>query len=1621
MGTEYTATIVLDRNYQGSLSFNYTIRKATPVESMFNIPEVGSVGYSGGPVVVPAPTLKSPMTGCGKITVTYAGELEPPTSPGRYYVTFDVEGGDNFRSRIRLEIGYLEITSYTVHFDGNGAEGVMGDGRYIAGPYTLPECDFVVPEGKVFSKWAAGSTEGVQYDPGYEYNVLSDITFYAIWEDIIYHITFDSNGGTGSMQTVEKTYGEIYELPENGFTAPEGMTFYCWMVGVSEKLVGYKQTVNSDLVIKPVWWFDLSFDANGGTGEMSIQVFKYNVSANLRTNTFTWAHHQFMGWATSADGDVVYEDGQNVTFIQGITSLYAVWDEDPKYTVTFNSNGGSSVLPYQDVYVGSKISAPEVPTYTHYDFVGWFKDAGLTDDWNFSVDTVNSNITLYAKWQSVPTYNVIFNSNGGIGSMENIIVYRGYPADLPKNTFTKEHYHFMGWAVTSDGAVVYDDQGSVTLDRETNLYAKWEEDPKYRATFDLNGGSVDSTPAGWTPSGGNYIKDFYVGTIKSEIIADFGDYSKVGYAKQAEITSVSVMGSEGMLITAQWNVNKYTVQLANVDPFENGPTGWARHEVYYRSFDYGTPISEIIASIAYNSEPVVPTRTGYTFTEWSPNTGTLGAETLILTAVYSINIHTVALDLDGGELANTPTGWALGTGYTKDFQFDTAYSAIIASIVYDSESIVPTKTGYTFAGWSPNSGKLGDADATLTANWTPQTFDISITNNDDLALSVKIGDADARAVTDEELAAGKIASVAYDTVVRFTASPIDGYDLFYQVTAPVAGAKTALGEGYQFTVEGASTIAFTKEIQTFDVSFTRADGITLSVKIGDADARAVTSEEIAAGKIESIEYGTAVRFTASSITGYDLFYQVTAPVAGAKTAFGEGYQFTVEGASTIAFTKEKQRFTVSIGSDTGISEVEYSLNGGAPVTYTGAFQVEYEDTLVLTATLVAGHDFVRWADGLTDNPYTIDSVEANVTLSAVSAIRTFTVALTPGTGYVITEQSGSLSPVNYGGSFSFTVAYATGYEGNLVVKANDETITAVAGVYTISNITEDKTVTVTGAQLRQLTVTFHRNGGTSGEMSDQTVYYGTPANLTLNTFSYYGHIFTRWNTNYRGTGTAYADGAEITITEDVTLYAIWAPKELTITLNPDGGTVSPASLHLTYNTDYVLPIPTYPGHNFAGWYIHSTPVQKISNSGKWTLRENDITLFAHWTELPVHSMTFLGGAGSEGSMSAIPVIQGEDFTLPDCTITKAGYHFHKWSCNAVEYDAGYTFENVTGPMEFLVVWEGNMHTVTVHYVYLGGTPVRDDIVQEHRFGTDYAIYSDVLTGYTADKTVVSGTMPDADVTETVTYTANQHTITFDCAGGEAIAPMVKGYGDAILAPIAVRAGYDFAGWSPALPATMPDNDLTVVAKWTSKPVASDGNEIAFVSDGDSAVIDTGSSSVVDALNDATKTTVAVSGDGWAMDIPKEIIAGATGSVSVSAQTLSDSEKAALPESVKERIAGKTVYSLDLSDTSGKITFTGKKIKVSLPYVLASGENASNVKVFCISGEDLIQYDATYDSDKKVAVFETDHFSDWFVDVVESSSGNSNGGGFPIWIAIVIVVVIAAAGAGAFFFIKNKKA
>ncbi|MBR5252600.1 MAG: InlB B-repeat-containing protein, partial [Clostridia bacterium] len=92
------------------------------------------------------------------------------------------------------------------------------------------------------------------------------------------------------------------------------------------------------------------------------------------------------------------------------------------------------------------------------------------------------------------------------------------------------------------------------------------------------------------------------------------------------------------------------------------------------------------------------------------------------------------------------------------------------------------------------------------------------------------------------------------------------------------------------------------------------------------------------------------------------------------------------------------------------------------------------------------------------------------------------------------------------------------------------------------------------------------------------------------------------------------------------------------------------------------------------------------------------------------------------------------------------------------------------------------------------------------------------TGYTFagwDK-AIPATMPAEDMTITATWSTSQYTITFDTLGGSAIAPITQDYGTAVTAPAnPTKAGYTFAGWDVAIPTTMPAENMTITAKWTA--------------------------------------------------------------------------------------------------------------------------------------------------------------------------------------------------------------
>ena len=214
----------------------------------------------------------------------------------------------------------------------------------------------------------------------------------------------------------------------------------------------------------------VTFHANNGTEDTATQKI-FGGKGTLKANTFTCEGKIFAGWATSADGAVVYEDGAAITTETDL-DLYAVWSD--AYTVTLrNGDTDTTVLVPQNSAIGSRI--PADPTKKGYTFEGWFNgEEKLTAE-----TVISGDVTYTAQWSPI-TYTIAFSGGeGGQGAMDSISATYDQEVTLPKNTFTRPGYYFNGWS-TSSGASSgsYADEKPVknltTKQGETvTLYAAW--------------------------------------------------------------------------------------------------------------------------------------------------------------------------------------------------------------------------------------------------------------------------------------------------------------------------------------------------------------------------------------------------------------------------------------------------------------------------------------------------------------------------------------------------------------------------------------------------------------------------------------------------------------------------------------------------------------------------------------------------------------------------------------------------------------------------------------------------------------------------------------------------------------------------------------------------------------------------------------------------------------------------------------------------------------------------------------------------------------------------------------------------------------------------------------------
>ena len=144
----------------------------------------------------------------------------------------------------------------TISFDPNGGTGTMKPMRVKADEnYTLPECTFTPPEGREFAGWLA--VNGKVYPAGTKVISSYDQSFKATWKDkevAEVTITFDPNGGTGTMQPMKVKSGEAFFLPECAFTPPEGKEFAGWLASNGNVFpAGTKSFYNRDATFKATW------------------------------------------------------------------------------------------------------------------------------------------------------------------------------------------------------------------------------------------------------------------------------------------------------------------------------------------------------------------------------------------------------------------------------------------------------------------------------------------------------------------------------------------------------------------------------------------------------------------------------------------------------------------------------------------------------------------------------------------------------------------------------------------------------------------------------------------------------------------------------------------------------------------------------------------------------------------------------------------------------------------------------------------------------------------------------------------------------------------------------------------------------------------------------------------------------------------------------------------------------------------------------------------------------------------------------------------------------------------------------------------------------------------------
>lgn len=428
------------------------------------------------------------------------------------------------------------ITSYGFVLNTTGTPTISDTKHQVGTTYTTTGTSFsknltsLTPNTTYYVRPYATNGNGTAYGTQTSFTTLQRYT-----------ISYNNNGGSGSMASSTKDHGVSFTLPANaGSMTKTGHHITGWLLGSSSGThydLSGSYTTNTDAAFYVEWTLNqwtLTWNWGGGsTTSTSYSLYpatsgsvNYGSSITKPANgTMNKTGYDFSGWSSSAS-----------TMPDNNLTITAQWTAQ-KYNITYKDQGGGD-------YSGSNwTSLPAKHTYgnttalvngakTGYTFVGWYTDETCTVSAGSSIGATakTAAFTLYAKW-TANTYSVAFNANGGSGSTMSPQDFTYDEAqNLSHNSYTAPtHKYFIGWNTNSSASTaLYTDGQSVsnltpTANKTVTLYAIWKDHTytNYRTLCcteiaEVDGqigiGSISETAcrASWTLTGANTGIDKFI-------------------------------------------------------------------------------------------------------------------------------------------------------------------------------------------------------------------------------------------------------------------------------------------------------------------------------------------------------------------------------------------------------------------------------------------------------------------------------------------------------------------------------------------------------------------------------------------------------------------------------------------------------------------------------------------------------------------------------------------------------------------------------------------------------------------------------------------------------------------------------------------------------------------------------------------------------------------------------------------------------------------------------------------------------------------------------------------------------------------------------------------------------